>query len=81
MKRQVEYVIAGTNQKHQDANHATIFSEILQSKRPEQEKSKKRLEDEAQVIISARVETTAWTMSVIQFYFLHNTKVLKILRK
>jgi cytochrome P450 len=81
MERQIDSVMSGTNQKAQDIEHATIFSEILQSKRPQQEKSKKRLHDEAQTIVSAGIETTAWTLSVITCYLLCYPEILKTLRK
>lgn len=73
--------MSGNNQKNQDVNHATIFHEILQSKRPEQEKSKQCLFDEAQTIVSAGVETTAWTMSVAMFYLLSNLETMNKLKR
>ncbi|KAE8444705.1 hypothetical protein EG329_014363 [Mollisiaceae sp. DMI_Dod_QoI] len=81
IERQIDSVMSGTNQKNQDVSHATIFHEILQSHRPAQEKSKQRLFDEAQTIVSAGVETTAWTMSVTMFYLLNNKEIMDKLTK
>ncbi|KUJ11165.1 cytochrome P450 [Mollisia scopiformis] len=80
VERHVDDVVKGS-QKHQDVNHATIFSEILQSKRPPQENSKERLFNEAQTVVSAGVETTAWTMSVTFFHLLNNPEIMQKLNK
>lgn len=73
--------MTGTSQAHVDATHPTIFNEILQSKRPASEKSKQRLFDESQVIVSAGVETTATSLSTGMFYLLNDKQRLGKLKE
>ncbi|KAI1328950.1 putative cytochrome P450 [Xylariaceae sp. FL0255] len=55
--------------------HATIFHELLESDLPEKGKTAERLWQDGQIIIGAGTETTAWTLSVIFFYILHNRDI------
>lgn len=61
-------------------NHPTIFNEILQSNLPPQEKSARRLSDEALTIVGAGLETTSWALTVASFYIINKPKVLQKLR-
>jgi cytochrome P450 len=60
---------------------ATIFHEVLQSDLPLAEKSLLRLGDEAQNIVGAGLETTAWTLTNATFYILNSPQILKTLRE
>jgi cytochrome P450 len=62
-------------------DHTTVFSELLRGDLPPSEKSDRRLQDEAQLIIGAGLATTGWTLSVATFYILRNPSVLGRLRK
>jgi len=62
-------------------SHPTLFHELLQGNVPASEKSVNRLVQEAQIIVSAGTETTAWCLSVITFHLLSNPAVLDRLRK
>jgi len=63
------------------ADNTTIFSELFHGDLPPDEKSDRRLQDEAQLIIGAGLSTTGWTLSVGTFYILSNPSVLARLRK
>lgn len=54
----------------------TVFHELLESSLPTEEKTTTRLQHEAQAIIGAGTETTAWTLAVISFYLVHNRALL-----
>lgn len=58
----------------------TIFHEILQSDLPLEEKSMRRLADEAQTVIGAGLTTTAWALSNATFYIVDNPRIQEILR-
>lgn len=47
---------------------------------PEQEKRLERLWQEGQIVIGAGTETTAWALSVMIFYVLNDSQVLRELR-
>lgn len=53
-----------------------VFETILRSDLPSEEKATSRLAQEANLIIAAGTETTAWVQSVIIFHVLSNHKVL-----
>jgi len=63
------------------SSHATIFHEILKSDLPPNEKTVDRLWQEAQILVAAGTETTAWTLSVITFHLLSNPHQLQRLRR
>lgn len=71
----------GRGGKVASENALTIFDDILDSKLPEHELATERLWKEAQVIVIAGTETTAWTLSVITYYLLENPATLQRLRK
>ncbi|KAF4630224.1 hypothetical protein G7Y89_g7918 [Cudoniella acicularis] len=64
-----------------ETSHPTLFHELLQGDVPAREKSVNRLVQEAQIVVSAGTETTAWCLSVITFHLLSNPASLEKLRK
>ena len=62
-------------------SHLTIFHEILNSKLPPKEKASLRLAAEAQVIIGAGTETTAWNLTVALYYLLAEPEILLKLKE
>jgi cytochrome P450 len=75
---QVKAIKEGTNEKSQ----TTIFHHLIESKDiPDSEKVNDRLIQEAQIVVSAGTETTAWAMSVLTFHLLSNPEILGKLRK
>lgn len=62
-------------------SHPTLFHELLQGDVPASEKSVNRLVQEAQIVVSAGTETTAWCLSVITFHLLSNPAILERPRK
>jgi cytochrome P450 len=61
--------------------HPTVFHDILDSNLPADEKTVERLWQDAQVIMAAGTETTAWTLSVITYYLLTNPDIRGKLRE
>lgn len=66
---------------HKQADHPTIFHELLYSDLPEEEKTDARLGDEAQLIVAAGLITTSWALSVASFHIINNPAVLARLRR
>ncbi|KAK4631699.1 Cytochrome P450 monooxygenase sdnE [Fulvia fulva] len=61
--------------------HPTVFHTLLQSETlPEQEKSDLRLAEEAQLILGAGIETTAWALCQATYYILANPMILHNLK-
>lgn len=66
----------GSNFASSDAQHRTIFHQIVESDLPPKEKTPRRLFGESVVFMGAGTETTARTLSVTAFYILHTPGVL-----
>lgn len=77
MKSKNQKMINGETEELEQRDHPTIFHELLQSDLPPQEKEVQRLGDEAQTILGARLEATAWALTVAAFHILNNTNILK----
>ncbi len=58
----------------------TIFQTLLDSDLPDEEKSRDRLSQEAQLIIGAGSDTVANSLTVTTFHILNNPEVLTKLR-
>ncbi|KAJ9638412.1 hypothetical protein H2199_007100 [Coniosporium tulheliwenetii] len=67
-------------QAYKQQSHPTIFHEVLRSDLPPQEKALRRLGDEAQTIIGAGLETTAWALSTACFHIINQPRVYEKLR-
>ncbi|KAI8262666.1 Cytochrome P450 monooxygenase [Colletotrichum sp. SAR11_239] len=67
----------GGNEKPRlgQTGHATVFHEMLASSLPIEELEHKRMQHEAESLIGAGLETTAWTLALGSFYILHNPEV------
>lgn len=75
---QVRAIREGKNEKSQ----STIFNHLIESDAiPDSKEGNDRLVQEAQVVVSAGTETTAWAMSVLTFHLLSNPEVLAKLKK
>jgi cytochrome P450 len=57
-----------------------IIDELLRADLPEYEKKNHRLALEAQGLIGAATETTAWTLSLATFHIYHDREILRKLR-
>ncbi|KAK1997960.1 putative cytochrome P450 [Colletotrichum falcatum] len=55
--------------------HATVFHEMLASNLPREELAHKRMQHEAESLIGAGLETTAWTLALGSFYILHDAQI------
>ncbi|KAF2014472.1 cytochrome P450 [Aaosphaeria arxii CBS 175.79] len=66
--------LKGENVKTNDAKK-TIFQEILTSRLPDEDKSHRRLADEAQIVVGGGVETTAFTLSIASFHIINTPRI------
>lgn len=73
-------ILRGEDIKTNDA-HKTIFTEILNSKLPPEDKTHRRLADEAQIIVGGGVETTAFALAIASFHIIHNKAIYERLHK
>lgn len=69
---------AGTAKENPD--HPTILFELIRSDLPPEEKTTRRLTDEAQLLVAAGLTTTAWAMSVTAFYIIQHKAIYEKLR-
>lgn len=76
----ISRIASGEDQAYKQSSHPTIFHEVLQSDLPPQEKALRRLGDEAQTIIGAGLETTAWALSTACFHIINQPRVYARLR-
>jgi cytochrome P450 len=73
-------IINDEDLSYEKSSHPTILHELLNSDLPPQEKLVDRLGDEAQLMIGAGVEATAWALTVTSFHLINNPTCLKKLR-
>ncbi|KAJ8129569.1 hypothetical protein O1611_g4059 [Lasiodiplodia mahajangana] len=73
-------IVNGKGVGRDEHDHPTIFSELLGSNLPPQEKSLGRLGAEAQQLIGAGLETVAWALTTTVFHLLNNPSTLKKLQ-
>ena len=66
---------------YKTVSHPTVFHDILDSNLPAKEKTVERLWQDAQVIMIAGTETTAWALSVISYYLLTDPDIRRKLRE
>ncbi|KAI0487174.1 putative cytochrome P450 [Xylaria cf. heliscus] len=79
LKSKITNIISGKSDAH-ERDHPTIFSELLGSDLPPQEKTLGRLGAEAQQLIGAGLETVAWALTTTVFHLLNNPSALKKLQ-
>jgi cytochrome P450 len=80
MKSKIQRMKNGETEALKEKPYPTIFHELLESDLPPSEKGVQRLGDEAQTILGAGLETTAWALTVATFHILDNPNILKNLR-
>ncbi|RFU78092.1 cytochrome p450 [Trichoderma arundinaceum] len=69
------------SKSHHDGQHSTIFHGIMSSNLPPSEKEPARLRQEAQLVILAGQDTTAYTLSAITYELLANPDKLAKLKE
>ncbi|KAI0196447.1 putative cytochrome P450 [Astrocystis sublimbata] len=79
LKSKIVNIINGKGD-NSDREHPTIFTELLGSDLPPQEKSLGRLAAEAQQLIGAGLETVAWALTTTVFHLANNPSTLKKLQ-
>jgi cytochrome P450 len=80
IKKQILEMKSGQRDDSKDANHRTIFYEIINSDLPLAEKSNARLAQDGQIVIIAGTLTTAWALCVAVFYLLSHPETLTKLK-
>ncbi|RYP64882.1 hypothetical protein DL771_008559 [Monosporascus sp. 5C6A] len=80
MERQIADILAERNEEINQTGRKTVFSEILASGLPPSELTPKRLLQEAQSLIGAGLETTAWILTIGTFHILNNPSILLSLK-
>ncbi|RFU27814.1 hypothetical protein B7463_g8510, partial [Scytalidium lignicola] len=81
LEKQIQLVMNSKDKETQQPAHKTIFSELLKSNLPPQERSLKRLKDEAHVIVGARTDTVKYALTVASFNVLNDLKIYKRLQE
>jgi cytochrome P450 len=81
IKKQILEIKAGKVDDSKDADHRTIFYEIINSDLPENEKSDTRLAQDGQTVVIAGTLTTAWALCVAVFYLLSQPESLRRLKE
>lgn len=81
IKKQIKDMKAGITDDDKNADHRTIFYEILNSDLPLKEKSDARLAQDGQTVVIAGTITTAWGLCIAVFYLLSQPETLKRLKK
>ncbi|KAH6881768.1 cytochrome P450 [Alternaria rosae] len=79
-RNHIARTLHGEDIKSNDAKK-TIFQEIVASKLPDSDKTQKRLEDEAQIIIGGGVETTAFSLSTAAFHIISTPRIYERLHR
>jgi cytochrome P450 len=67
-------IMSGEPIKTNDARK-TIFEEILQSKLPAEDKTQKRLAEEAQIVVGGGVETPAVALCIASFHIINTPRI------
>ena len=73
--------MSGENEAHKRVAHRTIFSCLLDSDLPAQEKSLTRLQDEGGAIVGAGIETTKTILCCATFHVLDKPEIHSLLRQ
>jgi len=68
------------DESYKTIDHPTLFHELLYSDLSEDEKSVKRMVQEAQVIVSAAILTSSWAAAVASFHIINTPDILRKLR-
>ena len=77
MKTKIKNMANGETESLKEKPYPTIFQELLESNLPPEEKTVERIGEEAQTILGAGLETTAWALTVATFYILNNPNIYK----
>lgn len=67
-------------EKNGEIQYATIFSEIINSAKNAEDRSKDRLRSEARTLVSAGTDTTATTLTVAMYHILANADIIATLK-
>lgn len=68
------------DESYKTIDHPTLFHELLHSDLTEEEKSVKRMVQEAQVIVSAAILTSSWAAAIASFHITNNPEIFRKLR-
>jgi len=77
MKTKIQKILNSEGEELKEKGHPTILKELLDSDLPPREKEIQRLGDEAQTVLGAGLETTAWALTVASFHILNDQQILE----
>jgi len=80
IRKQIKDIKSGKRDDSKDADHRTIFYEIINSNLPAKEKSDQRLAGDGQTVLIAGTLTTAWALCVAVYHLLSNPETLRKLK-
>ncbi|KAL2060745.1 hypothetical protein VTL71DRAFT_9387, partial [Oculimacula yallundae] len=80
IRGQIKEMKSGQRDDSKNADHRTIFYEILNSDLPASEKTDERLAQDGQTVVVAGTLTTAWALCIAVFYLLSQPETLKKLK-
>ncbi|KAG4418059.1 hypothetical protein IFR04_008796 [Cadophora malorum] len=80
IRKQIKEMKSGQRDDSKDADHRTIFYEILNSDLPAEEKSDERLAQDGQTVVVAGTLTTAWALCVAVYFLVAQPDTLRKLK-
>jgi len=80
LREQIKEMKSGKVDDSKDANHRTIFYEIMNSDLADREKSDERLWQDGQTMVIAGTLTTAWSLCIAAYYLLSQPETLRALK-
>lgn len=80
LKDIVQKQVKGEEDTLKSSEHPTIFYELLQSDIPPQEKSLRRMVDEAESVIGGGLMTMSWALTIASHHIITNPPILHNLR-
>ncbi|EOA81213.1 uncharacterized protein SETTUDRAFT_44956 [Exserohilum turcica Et28A] len=78
---QIRAIKSGSHDAHKDVEHQTVFSELLNSNLPPEEKAVEGLKHEGGSIVAGGIETTLTALSKAGFYIVEHPAIKAKLRK
>jgi cytochrome P450 len=80
MHEEVLAIRNSSKEEKRSETSPTIMHEILNSDLPTEDKSDKRLSEEAQLLLAAGLLTTSWALTLASFYITRNPRIVSQLR-
>ncbi|OAL26401.1 hypothetical protein AYO22_04319 [Fonsecaea multimorphosa] len=81
LRNMIKRLTQGDELGEDKSSHRTIFHDLLQSSLPPEDKTNRRMADQAQTVIGGGLETTAWALSVASFHIVNSPEIYKRLHE